>query len=190
MWWPESQTLSCRGMSSAFCRSRQACNRQRTPQGVQHAQDVLQAQGGFARLQIHDKAHAHACSQCQLRLGQAQLLARVAHGLAECLGRIEWYQRLGLGHVNFLFGKLWGQHGDVARIIYRWGNFGDILATSARKFGTYKGLARHHLMARNAARLTARVLFARRALMLPLLCGVLSSLLMRPFYAVPRTSVS
>ena len=31
---------------------------------------------------------------------------------------------------------------------------------------------------------------ARGILMLPLLCGVLSSLLTRPFYAVPRTSVS
>ena len=48
--WPNSQTLSCRGMSGAFCRGRQACNRQRTAQGVQYAQDVLQAQGGFARL--------------------------------------------------------------------------------------------------------------------------------------------
>ena len=42
--------------------------------------------------------------------------------------------------------------------------------------------------AQGAARVNAKR--AYRVMMLPLLCGVLSSLLTRPFCAVPRTSVS
>jgi hypothetical protein len=52
-------------------------------EGMYNAQDVFEAQGRLARLQLNDKAHANACSKRKLGLSERQLLSGVTHGVAK-----------------------------------------------------------------------------------------------------------
>lgn len=52
-------------------------------QCVNDAQHLRQSYSGFARLQLHDKAHTDPGCQCQLRLRERQLLAGSANGIAQ-----------------------------------------------------------------------------------------------------------
>ena len=56
-WAPVNQTSSWRSMSGALARLGQAIDLQLATEGLQHAQHVFEADGGFAGLQLNNEAH-------------------------------------------------------------------------------------------------------------------------------------
>jgi hypothetical protein len=68
---------------------------ERSTQGVNHTQHVFQPERGLACFKVDDEAHTNACSQSQLRLCQAQLLAcrtqRVTELFCGLYGAHHWF---------------------------------------------------------------------------------------------------
>ncbi len=56
-----------------------------TAQGINDPQHVFQSQGGLACFKVDNEAHTHPSRQCQLGLGQPELLASGAQCIAELL---------------------------------------------------------------------------------------------------------
>jgi hypothetical protein len=97
----------------------QSSEYQRSAQGVNNAEDLLEAHSGLASLQIDDETHPHSCGQRKIRLGQAHALPGIAQ---------RGTQRLGIGNgghgwivIKFPFGKLCSNYSSAASEVYRSG---------------------------------------------------------------------